>query len=141
LCDKLLRRRLSHIRIALQARIYPHTASELRAGQAVPTVNEGDILVVTKLDRFGRNTTNVLGTVGRLASMGVHVHYLALKDVDLTPASGKLHMMVSAAVAQFERDLLIERTHAGLARARAGGRKLGRKDALTESQKTEIRER
>lgn len=104
-------------------------------------LDEGDVLVVTKLDRLGRNTTDVLGTVERLASIGVHVHCLALKGVDLTSASGRLHMTVLAAVAQFERDLLIERTHAGLARARAEGRKLGRKDALTESQKTEIRGR
>jgi putative DNA-invertase from lambdoid prophage Rac len=48
-------------------------------------------------------------------------------------------MAVLAAVAQFERDLLIERTHAGLARAKAEGKKLGRRDALTDAQKTEIR--
>ncbi|MDI7047053.1 recombinase family protein, partial [Escherichia coli] len=78
-------------------------------------LDEDDILVVTKLDRLGRNTADVLGTVERLSAMGVHVHCLALKGVDLTSPSGKLHMTVLAAVAQFERDLLIERTHAGLA--------------------------
>lgn len=104
-------------------------------------LDEGDKLVVTKLDRLGRNTTDVLATVDRLASMGVHVHCLALKGVDLTSASGKLHMTVLAAVSQFERDLLIERTHAGLARAKAQGKKLGRRDALTDKQKAEIRAR
>ncbi|WP_454721867.1 MULTISPECIES: recombinase family protein [Cupriavidus] len=104
-------------------------------------LDEGDILVVTKLDRLGRNTTDVLATVEKLASVGVHVHCLALKGVDLTSASGKLHMTVLAAVAQFERDLLIERTHAGLARAKSEGKKLGRRDALTGKQKTEIRVR
>ncbi|MGP8433753.1 recombinase family protein [Paraburkholderia fungorum] len=104
-------------------------------------LDEDDILVVTKLDRLGRNTADVLGTVERLSAMGVHVHCLALKGVDLTSPSGKLHMTVLAAVAQFERDLLIERTHAGLARARAEGKKLGRRDALTMNQKAEIRMR
>ena len=104
-------------------------------------LDEDDILVVTKLDRLGRNTADELGTVERLSAMGVHVHCLALKGVDLTSPSGKLHMTVLAAVAQFERDLLIERTHAGLARARAEGKKLGRRDALTTNQKAEIRMR
>ncbi|KVS33622.1 recombinase family protein [Burkholderia cepacia] len=127
-----------------------HTVTETISG-SVPTaerpgfskllerLDDGDTLVVTKLDRLGRNTTDVLATVERLAEIGVHVHCLALKGVDLTSASGKLHMTVLAAVSQFERDLLIERTHAGLARAKAEGKKLGRKDALTPEQKDEIR--
>jgi putative DNA-invertase from lambdoid prophage Rac len=102
-------------------------------------LDDGDTLIVTKLDRLGRNTSDVLATVERLASMGVRLHCLALEGVDLTSASGKLHMTVLAAVAQFERDLLIERTHAGLARARAEGRTGGRPDALTDAQKAEIR--
>lgn len=102
-------------------------------------LDEGDTLVVTKLDRLGRNTGDVLATVDRLAAIGVHVHCLALKGVDMTSASGKLHMTVLAAVAQFERDILIERTHAGLARAKAEGKKLGRRNSLTDEQKAEIR--
>ncbi|AXW14872.1 resolvase [Ralstonia solanacearum] len=102
-------------------------------------LDDGDTLVVTKLDRLGRNTGDVLATIEKLAALGVQVHCLALKGVDLTSASGKLHMTVLAAVAQFEKDLLIERTHAGLARAKAEGKKLGRRDALTDDQKAEIR--
>jgi putative DNA-invertase from lambdoid prophage Rac len=104
-------------------------------------LDEGDLLVVTKLDRLGRNTTDVLATVERLATMGVRVHCLALKGVDLTSASGKLHMTVLAAVSQFERDLLIERTHAGLARVKAEGKKLGRREALTPEQQASVRAR
>jgi putative DNA-invertase from lambdoid prophage Rac len=63
----------------------------------------GKEIVVTKLDRLGRNTTDVLGTVDKLAGMGVHVHCLALKEVDLTCGSGEPHMTVLAAVSQFER--------------------------------------
>ncbi|WP_133647746.1 recombinase family protein [Paraburkholderia flava] len=102
-------------------------------------LDEGDTLVVTKLDRLGRNASDVLANVERLSAMGVHLHCLALSGVDLTSASGRLHMTVLTAVAQFERDLLIERTHAGLARAKAEGKKLGRRDSLNEKQKTEIR--
>ncbi|PRY03197.1 recombinase family protein [Paraburkholderia sp. BL25I1N1] len=104
-------------------------------------LDEGDKLIVTKLDRLGRNTTDVLTTVERLAALGAHVHCLALKGVDLTSASGKLHMTVLAAVSQFERDLLIERTHAGLARAKAEGKKLGRREALNDEQKEAIKRR
>ncbi len=93
-------------------------------------LEEGDTLVVTKLDRLGRNTTDVVGTVEKLASMGVHVHCLALKGTDLTSPTGKLHMTILAAVAAFERDLLVERTHAGLVRAKAEGKVLGRKKGL-----------
>lgn len=112
-----------------------------RAGFArlLDRLDEGDKLVVTKLDRLGRNTTDVLATVEILAARGVHVHCLALKGADLTSAAGKLQMTVLAAVSQFERDLLIERTHAGLARAKAEGKKLGRRNALSDKQKAEIR--
>jgi putative DNA-invertase from lambdoid prophage Rac len=104
-------------------------------------LDEGDTLVVTKLDRLGRNTTDVLSTIETLANMGVHVHCLALRGTDLTSASGKLHMTVLAAVSQFERDLLIERTHAGLNRAKAEGKKLGRRASLNANQISEIRRR
>lgn len=94
-----------------------------------------DVLVVTKLDRLGRNSIDVQQTVAKLEAMGVRVHCLALGGTDLTSSAGKMTMGVIAAVAQFERDLLIERTSAGLDRARAEGTKLGRPRALTEKQR------
>jgi len=78
-----------------------------------------DVLVVTKLDRLGRNAMDVRATVERLAEMNVRVHCLALGGVDLTSPAGKMTMSVIAAVAEFERDLLVERTQAGLSRAKA----------------------
>jgi putative DNA-invertase from lambdoid prophage Rac len=66
---------------------------------------------------------DVRGTVDRLAKLGVKVHCLALGGVDLTSPSGKMTMQVLSAVAEFERDLLIERTNAGLARAKREGKK------------------
>jgi len=102
-------------------------------------LEEGDVLVVTKLDRLGRNAMDVRATVEGLAASGVRVHCLALGGSDLTSAAGKMTMGVIAAVAEFERDLLIERTQAGLKRAKAGGKRLGRPSALTKEQQTAIR--
>ena len=85
-----------------------------------------DVLIVTKLDRLGRNAMDVRATVERLASMGVPVHCLALGGADLTSSSGRMTMAVIAAVAEFERDLLVERTQSGLSRAKAQGKVLGR---------------
>lgn len=96
-----------------------------------------DLLIVTKLDRLGRNAIDVRQTVERLAEENVRVHCLALGGVDLTSAAGKMTMSVINAVAEFERDLLIERTQAGLRRAKAEGKKLGRPRALTSEQEDE----
>src|SRR4051812_46562580 len=86
----------------------------------------GDVLVVTKLDRLARNVMHVGPTVAKLAELAVRVHCLALGGVDLTSSTGKLTMNVINAVAEFERDLLIEPTQAGLSRAKAEGKALGR---------------
>jgi len=101
----------------------------------------GDVLIVTKLDRLGRNAMDVRSTVDRLATEGVRVHCLALGGVDLTSAAGKMTMGVLIAVAEFERDLLIERTHAGIARARAEGKVMGRPSALTDAQQAQALQR
>ena len=104
----------------------------------VDKLETGDILVVTKLDRLGRNAMDVRATVDRLAALGVRVHCLALGGADLTSAGGKMTMQVIAAVAEFERDLLVERTQAGLARAKAEGKSLGRPGALTHDQREDV---
>lgn len=98
----------------------------------------GDVLLVTKLDRLGRNAMDVRSTVDRLAGEGIRVHCLALGGVDLTSPAGRMTMQVIAAVAEFERDLLIERTQAGLSRAKAQGKALGRPQSLTAAQQGEI---
>lgn len=97
-------------------------------------LEEGDVLVVTKLDRLGRNAMDVRSTVEGLAARSVRVHCLALGGVDLTSPAGKMTMQVIAAVAEFERDLLIERTQAGLSRARSAGVSLGRPRSLSTTQ-------
>ena len=71
------------------------------------------MLVVTKLDRLDRNAIDVASTVGELDAIGARVHCLQLDGVDLTASTGKLTMGVTNAVAEFERDLIVERTQAG----------------------------
>jgi putative DNA-invertase from lambdoid prophage Rac len=98
----------------------------------------GDVLVVTKLDRLGRNAMDVRATVEQLAGAGVRVHCLALGGVDLTSAAGRMTMQVISAVAEFERDLLIERTQSGLRRAKAEGKVFGRPSALSMEQRDAV---
>ena len=101
-------------------------------------MEKGDILVVTKLDRLGRNAIDVSSTVSHLESIGIKVYCLALGGVDLTSPAGKMTMGVINSVAEFERDLLIERTQSGLARAKAQGKKLGRPNVLSESEVVQV---
>lgn len=104
----------------------------------VDKLEAGDILIVTKLDRLGRNAMDVRSTVERLDAAGVKVHCLALGGVDLTSPAGKMTMGVIASVAEFERDLLIERTQQGLIRAKAQGKRLGRPPKLSMMDRQEI---
>ena len=101
-------------------------------------LEDGDVLVVTKLDRLGRNAMEVASTVAGLESAGVRVHCLPLGGVDLTSPTGKLTMGVINAVAEFERDLLIERTQAGLRRARAEGKIIGRPASLSADERVAV---
>ena len=80
-------------------------------------LESGDILIVTKLDRLGRDAIDVSSTVKALAAIGVRVYCLALGGADLASSAGTMTMNVLNAVAQFERDLLIERTQSGLTRS------------------------
>ena len=101
-------------------------------------LESSDVLIVTKLDRLGRNAMDVRATIERFASLGVRVHCLALGGADLSSPAGKMTMQVITAVAEFERDLLIERTQSGLARAKAEGKKFGRPSALKDTDKQEV---
>ena len=105
----------------------------------IDRLEDGDVLVVTKLDRLGRNAMDVRATVEKLQAEGIRVHCLGLGGVNLASAAGKMTMSVINAVAEFERDLLIERTQAGLRRVKAKGRKLGRRPKLSDEQRRAIR--
>lgn len=110
-------------------------------GKLIDRLEPGDVLVVTKLDRLGRNAMDVRATVERLTEIGVRVHCLALGGVDLTSPAGRMTMQVISAVAEFERDLLIERTQSGLRRAKAEGKEFGRPSALSGDQRRVVLER
>ena len=89
-------------------------------------VHEGDTLVVWKLDRLGRSTMQLMQYVNGLQERGVD--FVSLQDaIDTTTPAGKFFFTVMAAFAQLEHDLIVERTNAGLAAARARGRKGGRR--------------
>jgi putative DNA-invertase from lambdoid prophage Rac len=117
------------------------SAIEQRPGfmKLLDRLEQDDVLVVTKLDRLGRNTIDVGTTVAKLADMGVRVHCLALGGVDLTSPAGRMTMGVINAVAQFERDLLIERTQSGLKRAKAEGAVFGRPATFDDAQRAAVR--
>lgn len=104
-------------------------------------LEEGDVLIVTRLDGLGRNAIDVRATVKRLEAAGIRIHCLALGGADLTSPAGKMTMQVIDAVAEFERDLLIERTQARIRRARAKGSAFGRPSALTAEQREVVVER
>ena len=110
-----------------------------QSARLVDRLESGDVLLVTKLDRLGRNAMDVRASVERLAMAGVRVHCLALGGVDLTSPAGKMTMGIIAAVAEFERDILIERTQCGLRRAKDQGRTLGRPAVLSNEQQQEVR--
>lgn len=124
----------------IEEQISGSVAANQRPGFAklLDRLEAGDVLVVTKLDRLGRNAMDVRATVESLAAAGVRVHCLALGGVDLTSPAGKMTMQVLNAVSEFERDLLIERTKSGIARAKTEGKHLGRKQSLSASQQKEI---
>jgi putative DNA-invertase from lambdoid prophage Rac len=105
----------------------------------VDRLEAGDKLVVTKLDRLGRNARDIDATVAMLRDRNISVIVLDLPVTEVTSAAGDLVMRMFAAFAQFERDQLVERTNAGLARARAEGKISGRPRSLTNAQRTEIR--
>jgi len=99
-------------------------------------LRSGDVLVVWKLDRLGRDLRHLVNTAQDLAERGIGFKVLAGQgaEIDTTTASGKLVFGIFAALAEFERELIRERTKAGLASARARGRKGGRRFDLSKAQ-------
>lgn len=101
-------------------------------------IRDGETLLVAKLDRLGRDAIDVLQTVRSLGERKIKVVVHQLGSTDLTSPAGKLLLSMLAAVAEMERDLLIERTQAGLARAKAEGKQLGRPSKISQDQRISI---
>ncbi len=123
--------------------IYEEAASGKSAArpeleQCRKALRAGDTLVVWRLDRLGRSQHDLVQIVAELEQRGVHFESLTEK-IETGSASGKLQFHVFAALAEFERGLIRERTQAGLAAARARGRAGGRKPKLDDQQVREIK--
>ena len=118
-----------------EERIYTDLASgkkDDRPGliDCLKAMREGDVLVIWKLDRLGRSLKHLVETVSEMTTRGVGLKVLAGQGehIDTTTPAGKLSFGIFAALAEFESELIRERTMAGLAAARARGRKGGRAD-------------
>jgi DNA invertase Pin-like site-specific DNA recombinase len=98
------------------------------------SLRSGDVLAVWRLDRLGRSLKHLIELMGELEGQGIGFHSF-IESVDTTTPGGKLVFRIFGALAEFERSLIRERTYAGLAAARARGRKGGRRKKLGEKQR------
>ncbi len=124
------------------ARVFEDRASGAKAdrpglAQALAYVRNGDVLVVWKLDRLGRSMSHLIATVSELENRGVGLHSLT-EQIDTTTSGGRLIFHLFGALGQFERDLIRERTTAGLKAAATRGRRGGRKPVVTVEKLTRV---
>lgn len=124
-------------------KVYEDQASGVKAARpgleaALEFMREDDVLVVTRLDRLGRSALDTMKTLSALDERGVRMKALDF-DLDTATPSGRLVMGIFIHLAQWERELLIQRTHEGLAHARAQGRMGGRHPKLDSTQQQAIR--
>ena len=122
--------------IGVSGKVFAKQRSEF--SKLLNQIRDGETLVVTKLDRLGRDVVDILTTIRYLTSRNIEVIVLQLGKFDLTSTAGKLLLTMLMAVAEMERDLLVERTKMGLLRAKAEGKKLGRPKKTTTQQRKEI---
>src|SRR5918995_4230730 len=137
--EQTLDLQLDALKAAGCGKIYEETASGAKAERPVledvlSYLRKGDTLVVWRLDRLGRSLPHLIETVAALAARGIGFKSLT-EQIDTTTPGGKLVFHVFGALAEFERDLIRERTNAGLAAARARGRTGGRPKVLTDPKK------
>jgi DNA invertase Pin-like site-specific DNA recombinase len=122
--------------------IYREKVSGVRAdrpqlAKLMLALQAGDVVVVTKLDRLGRSTRELLDLIEQIGAAGAAFRSLGDPLFDTTSSQGRLLLAVLAAIASFERDLIRERTSDGRRRALAEGKKFGRKPKLSEYQRQE----
>ena len=125
-------------------RIFEDTASGAKTDRpgladALAYLRDGDVLAVWRLDRLGRSLPHLIETIGALEARGVGFRSLT-EAIDTTTPGGRLIFHVVGALGQFERDLIRERTRAGLTAAAARGRKGGRKPVVTAEKLQRARE-
>ncbi|EIJ5162855.1 recombinase family protein [Salmonella enterica] len=125
-CDRIFEDRMSG-----------KVASRPGLKRALKCVNRGDTLVVWKLDRLGRSVKNLIALISELHERGAHFRSLT-DSIDTSTAMGRFFFHVMSALAEMERELIVERTLAGLAAARAQGRIGGRPNALKPHEREQI---
>ena len=101
-------------------------------------MRQGDTLLITRLDRLGRSTKDLLAIASELEEKGVELEVLE-QNINTTSVEGRFFFTVIAAMAEFEHELMVARTKDGLAAARARGRLGGRKPKLTEAQRKQVK--
>ena len=115
-CDKIFMEQVSSVDIAARVQL----------AAAIDFVRDGDMLVVTKLDRLARSVVHLLSIVDTLSQKGVDLRILGM-GIDTATPTGKLMLTVLGAIGSFEREIMLERQREGVARAKAEGKYKGRK--------------
>lgn len=141
--DQTTEPQIAALKAAGCEKIFEETASGTKTdrpelAKALEYLRPGDTLVVWRLDRLGRSLQHLVTTVNDLNALGIGFRSIH-ESIDTTTSAGKLIFHIFAALAEFERDLIVDRTKAGLAAARARGSKPGRKPVLNAKQIKTVR--
>lgn len=127
-CEKLFREQVSSVDVVAREAL----------AEALEFLRQGDVLVVTKLDRLARSMPHLMEIVGRITDKGAHLRILG-SEIDTATSNGRLILNLLGSVAQFEREIMLERQREGIARAKAAGKYKGRKPTdpakVTEAQR------
>ncbi len=115
-CEKLYVEQVSSVDVRARERL----------AEALADLREGDTLVVTKLDRLARSVAHLLEVSGEIEARGAHLRILSM-DIDTRTPNGKLMLTILGGVAEFEREIMLERQREGIAKAKAAGKYKGRK--------------
>lgn len=118
-CEKVFVEQVSSVDIKARERL----------SEALEFIREGDTLVVTKLDRLARSVAHLLEVLQIVADRGASLRILSM-GIDTGTATGKLMLTILGGVAEFEREIMLERQREGIARAKAAGKYKGRKPTV-----------
>jgi DNA invertase Pin-like site-specific DNA recombinase len=140
--DQHLTGQLEALKAAGAETVFKEKISGVRAdrpqlAKLMASLKAGDVVLVTKLDRLGRSTRELLELIERIGEAGGAFRSLGDPLFDTTSSQGRLVATLLAAIAAFERDLIVERTSDGRKRAMSAGKKFGRKPKLSDYQRKE----